>query len=370
MSLNRAQHASIEEIQSAQSTHDASIEDTRATPLRFRRGKRIPLWLPYTRNIAMKKDEVCFSYNGGEVSLSWDRIHSILFYGSVCDLSQEFLDRCVKERVPLIIHRRNIFQAVWVVPSITTGTTDILTRQILFRENQKKRYHIARALLKAKFQGMSWLIPFPSDFQGNYLSVEQMRVREAHHARWYWQRYYNELGFPESSRRQKPHPLSDALDAVSKFVAGIILRWVLYHRLSPQHGFLHDPTNYPALVYDIMEPYRGYIERAIFQALRAAQEDGDPVPEHSYVGFAIRVVERLMDERVYTDATRQIVTFQELLHGNVLALRAYLVGDAARMMPPLPARPRGGRPRKAGYVLYGRSAGPTDFWSEARSLEK
>jgi hypothetical protein len=34
----------------------------------------------------------------------------------------------------------------------------------------------------------------------------------------------------------------------------------------------------------------------------------------------------------------------------------------------MPTKPNGGRPVKAGYKLYGRSAGPTDFWEVAKKL--
>jgi CRISPR/Cas system-associated endonuclease Cas1 len=29
------------------------------------------------------------------------------------------------------------------------------------------------------------------------------------------------------------------------------MRRVLPHRMSPTHGFLHEPTDYPSLVYDL-----------------------------------------------------------------------------------------------------------------------
>jgi len=34
----------------------------------------------------------------------------------------------------------------------------------------------------------------------------------------------------------------------------------------------------------------------------------------------------------------------------------------------MPEKPNGGRPIKAGFKLYGHSAGITDFWSEAKSI--
>lgn len=42
-----------------------------------------------------------------------------------------------------------------------------------------------------------------------------------------------------------------------------MLRWVLLHRVSPTHGFLREPTEYPSLVYDLIElPGQRQIQRS------------------------------------------------------------------------------------------------------------
>jgi CRISPR/Cas system-associated endonuclease Cas1 len=223
----------------------------------------------------------------------------------------------------------------------------------------KKSAYIARRLLKTKFQSMAWLTP-PLSFPKEWQTVNDMRQIEARHGRNFWEKYYQKFGYPTSQRRNNDNDVSKVLNAVSKFVSGIVLRWVLYHRLSPYHGFLHSPTDYPSLVYDLMEPYRGHIYKRVMEAMKEAEEVS--------VGIAIEAVKELLDEEVYTDATRQIVTFHELLHESVLALRAYLLGEASRFIVPTPDQPNGGRPKETGYTLYGRSAGPTDFWEQAENV--
>ena len=108
------------------------------------RKSKIPIWLPYTNNITQKKDIVIFEYKGGTLEIPWQRIHSILFYGAVCPLEEEFLQVCVRYGIPLCIHRRNMAKSVWIIGSINTNIDDILTKQILFRENKRKSLHIAR----------------------------------------------------------------------------------------------------------------------------------------------------------------------------------------------------------------------------------
>ncbi|MFW5703136.1 MAG: hypothetical protein ACOCXP_04200, partial [Candidatus Dojkabacteria bacterium] len=129
----------------------------------------------------------------------------------------------------------------------------------------------------------------------------------------------------------------------------------------------HEPSSYPALVYDLMEPMRGYAQKAVFEALEKSDLKNEDT--EGLISISIEAIKEYMDKKVYVNATRQIVTVAELYHGAVLALRAYLLGEAKRFIVPIPGTPNGGRPVQAGYKLYGRSAGKTDFWVEARKAK-
>lgn len=323
------------------------------------------MWLPYTSDIQVKKKtRVYVTYKGGECDVDITDISSILFYGNTCPLPHDFLDLCVKYSVPVCIHRRNMAKAVWITPSTSTTTQeDILSKQIIVRNNQKKSRHITRKLLDAKFKSMEWLIGYPYDFRNPSLTVDDMIRIEARHAKMYWKSYFEKLGYGGSSRRGAPNELKSILDAVSKLASGVLLRYIIYHRMSPYHGFTHTPTDYPSLVYDLIEPYRGYIDKAIFDTLLFARKSG--CESSALMGMCISAVEDLFDEEIFVPATRQLATFQELLHGSVLALRAYLQGISRQLIVPIPGIPNGGRPLNVGYRLYGRSAGPTDFWDRA-----
>ena len=310
---------------------------------------------------------VNFEYKGGVCDIDIKNTASILFYGAVCDIPEDFLALCTKRKVPICVHRRNMPNASWIIPTSGCGADDIISRQTAVRANEKKRAHIARKLLKAKFVGMNWLAPEPFDFNTKLKTPEAMRSVEARHARMYWDKYYLALGLKGFSRRGASHTLKSVLDAVSKLIAGVILRYIIYHRISPYHAFLHTPTDYPSLIYDLMEPYRGYIEKVVFDAFKEREEGFD---DKKMLGLCISLVEDFLDMQVYCPATRQLVTFQELLHGNILALRAYLLGETRQFIVPIPGKPNGGRPVKTGYRLYGRSAGPTNFWTVAQKVHQ
>ena len=326
---------------------------------------KVPLWLPYLSEIRLYPTGVRFVYKGGKVRIEYKAIHSIMIYGKHPPLPQEFLENCARYKIPIVIHRRNMIRAVWITPNFTSGRVDLLTPQILFRENQKKRLHIAKRLLIAKFRSMQWLVAPPSLNILRINDLDRLRQIEANHARRYWDTYYRLLG-SDASRRQKGNIITQVLDAYSKFVSSIILRWIHFHNLSPYHGYLHEPTDYPSLVYDFFEPLRGYFDKIVFDTLRKHKKEN--LTDEGITGKVINAIKEFFEKKTYVHSTKQIVTMHELLHGIVLAFRAYLLGDSYRFIVPIPAKPKTGRPIKAGFVLYGHKAGVIDYFGIAKQI--
>ena len=117
---------------------------------------------------------------------------------SVCPLEEKFLDICVRKKIPVCIHRRNVAKAIWIVGSVSTSKDDILTKQIFFKENKRKSLHIAKKLILAKFKSMEWLLPLkPLHIRRikKAKTIDQVRVAESIHARKYWDTYYRSFGY-------------------------------------------------------------------------------------------------------------------------------------------------------------------------------
>jgi CRISPR/Cas system-associated endonuclease Cas1 len=326
--------------------------------------KRAPLWLPYLQEIKEEKGGIFnFVFNGGEEKCTLDTIQSIMIYGdSDTTLDVATVDKICRAGIPIIIHRRNMSQPIYIFGGERPDPDDTISTQLKIRRQSRTCTLVARQILKAKMRSMSWLVdplPLPP-----FASIDALRNIEAKHAKKYWRRFFEELGHPEWTRRGK-NPVSIALDAHSKFVSGIVLRWCTYHHVSPYHGFLHTPTDYPTLVYDLMEPYRGLFE----QKLLVEWKNGAVKPER-YLTSAIAITKDLLDDKCYVPLTRQIVTHQELLHGIVLSLKYYCLGRQKKFLIPMPGKPNGGRPPKVDFLLYGRHAGKTDFWKVANEVSK
>jgi CRISPR/Cas system-associated endonuclease Cas1 len=323
--------------------------------------RRVPLWLPYLQSIKESRGGVFeFVFNGGEVSTKLNEVQSIMIYGdSDTTLDVKILDKVVRAGVPIIIHRRTMAQPIHITGGTRPDSDDTLTAQLVKRGQKRIRSQIARQILLSKFNTQKYLVKPRSLPQ--FADVGKLRNIEAVQAREYWKSWFSQLGYPEWTRRGN-NPAAMALDAQSKFVSGIILRWITYHHLSPYHGFSHEPTDYPSLVYDLMEPYRGIFEEAVLK------EWANGVDPERFLTSGISITKELLNEKCYVPLTRQIVTHQELLHGIVLSLKYYLLGRQRKFLIPLPGKPKGGRPPKVEFLLYGRHAGKTDFWKIAREV--
>jgi CRISPR/Cas system-associated endonuclease Cas1 len=314
---------------------------------------RIPIWAPYVEQISPHGSTGLFiKYKGGELTIQPQEILSLMLYGHTEPLSQEVMERLGKYGVPIIIHRRNVAKTIWIHSGFRPTNQDAISAQITKRGDLRRRTYIARQLVCAKLkhyritQNISIFKPLSG------LTLDELRNLEAVISKRFWRSYFTSLGHPEYRRRGK-NEISYALDAASKFVASIILRWVTYHHLSPYHGFLHLPTDYPSLVYDLMEPYRYFI----YESVRRTYPSIQTSKEKKLTAATITLLKELLDEEIYCPQTRQYVRRQELLHGICLALRAYLLGLGKRFVIPYEGNKNGGRPMKTNYTLPGKSAG-------------
>lgn len=309
-----------------------------------RRG-RASLWIPYLQSIEKARTGWKIIYNGGEFVADLRKVDSILIYGASGNLPISFLDDLASKRVPLLIHRRNLADPYVFIPGGRRDDADILSAQIKCRENQSKSAYVARTIVRERFS--NGLYPVSGGFLdriNRLRSVEMIRMEEAHQSRSYWRRYFNELGLPEDSRRGA-NPVAAALDAGSFFLYGVMLRWALMHKLSPAHGFLHVTTGYQSLVYDLLEPYRYIIETEVLNAAKAEAPD--------LTGACLSGIKASMDTAVFVPSHRAYVRRKNLLHGAVLSLRSWLIGDSTRLVFPIEGAKIGGRPPAIRYKLPG-----------------
>lgn len=306
-------------------------------------------YVPYLQSIeCVKRPVYRVRYNGGEIDISLKTAEAVLFYGASGELPVSFLDDASQYRVPITFHRTHKSEPYLLAPAVTGGRNDLLTRQILKREDLRTRLYAAKQFCIARIESLAWLTPVSRVLIGKARSAKSLAVLrgiEAEASARYWSSFFSALNVPDLGRRDE-NPIATSIDAAMMLVRGVLLRWTIHHRMSPAHGFLHEPTSYDSLVFDLIEPYRAIVERAVFEA--AVVAGGEVTP-----AMAVAATKAALASPVYVPATQQTVAAKHLLHGAVLAMRAYLSGDMLRLTLPIPGDRKPGRPFQTTYRLPG-----------------
>lgn len=312
-------------------------------------------YIPYLKSVSrIKAGQWKIEFNGGSHSIRLVKTSFIFFLGANKNtgaIPLLFLQECSKAGVVIQLANTHQSESAPVVMTNfkATDKDNLLGKQILSRENEKTRAYIARVLVRRCFEGRQALVSLPETIEknlGRQRSVKDVMQIEAKASVFFWERYYASLGLNGLTRREK-HPVNAALDALSRYQAGIILRWVLMHGFSPAHGFLHTSTCYETVVYDLMEPYRWVFEKAVHEAYMSNGEA-------ELIANSTLLYKQLLDEPVLVAPSSQKVYRRTELHGVVIALRYFLTGQMQRFQPPFEMeKMKRGRPYRCSYKLPG-----------------
>lgn len=328
--------------------------------------KRI-YWIPYLVEIKDKSAGIWLvKYHGGEIELDLNIVDSLMFYGKDGAISIEFLGECAKHKILILMHRRTSKDVGIFYNGNTSSTTINLVKQILARENKIKACYIAKVLVREQIQqrqvyfkelGENGFFMSSSFFKrlAAVKTVDEVRVLESQAALRFWNMFFAKtqellktsgvaegnplVSFKEDhsthsnfvQTRRGAGPIQDALNACSVFLTGIVLRWVLLHRLSPAHGYLHVNSGYEGLVFDLVEPFRWLIEKAVLDAIKTNGLN-------YLVSRAIDNLKFELEKTVYIN-TGQYAQNKTAIHGIVLSLVAYLKGSSPRFVVPVQSTP-------------------------------
>ncbi|MCO4320344.1 CRISPR-associated endonuclease Cas1 [Aliidiomarina quisquiliarum] len=323
---------------------------TDLSEIEFNDSEGVSVWIPYLQSL-IKSDKARIwqaEFQGGSIRLDLRKIHTLMLYGASGSIPIEFLLEAAKHDVTILIHSSRTRKPMVLTQHHRAGKRDALSAQIIYRANERKRLVIAKALVHARILQMSWQLGSAQELAGQALrkkSLIELRAHEAVVTKRYWQRFYEEAGCAGMTRREDSD-INQALNACGSFLVGKIMRWVVFHRLSPTHGFLHEPVSYEALVYDLLEPVRHWVECAVMEA---SKSDTSNLIAHS-----LAVLKKMLGEWVEVPSLQVEAKRKQVLHGHVLALRSYLLNETRKLNLPIDSTERAsGRPVKVAYQIPG-----------------
>ena len=211
--------------------------------------------------------------HSAEHRLDLAKVANIALHGvdKTVQIPMEFLLDCGREHVAIVFAQLNSDKIQILEPQFTHGI-DHVTGLHAVRRSEKKSTHVARELIKAQLYNRLWS-PKPDQLKKLMAAktTTALRFVEAELAHQYWNNWYANRRL-EISRRDD-HPVNDALNATSAHLAQIVSRHLINHRLPLEFGIHHVSTYSHSLVYDLMEPFRGFTERAVEEALIARSDN-------------------------------------------------------------------------------------------------
>lgn len=310
-------------------------------------------YLPYLESLVRKggAKSKCWiaRFQGGQVDLPLNSLEAVMIYGDAGDVPVAFLADAGDTGTSVVFHTRHEKTPLTLMPRTRTDRRDLLGAQIRAKSSKRKSLVVAKALITARVRQMGWLLTSAED---DLKAIRQapdlksLRAIEAQYSKRYWDKYFSTLGLRGDGRRSD-NPVSKALNALSAFTGPLFLRWLTTHGLSANHGYLHEPTSYEALVFDLMEPVRHWFEQCIYQEAFDGGLD-------NLTARATSRYKRLLEGWVEVPSLQVSAKRKFVLYGMVLALRSYLLGEVNHVHLPMDSLERSkGRPVKVKYRLPG-----------------
>lgn len=221
-----------------------------------------------TRGSSLSVDRgflVCKTPDEENKKITLDDVRAII----ICTPGVSFTNECIArllEQDSVILHCNRKYQPVgWTVP------LDRIIRSKAF-ENQIKQ--------DKNFENTLWKVVIRNKFKNQLYVLDEMKAEstlknliekplpnEANVSKQYWQKYFENLNEPIKREHRNAETFENsALNYGYAAVSSLIHRSVLIHGLLPSLG-IHHKERYRStpLVYDLVEPLRGFIELFLYK---------------------------------------------------------------------------------------------------------
>lgn len=298
------------------------------------------IYAPHVYDIYYCGSRIGFKQKEGDQEFETRGISTIFilgFYGE--SLKKEVLTWAMKQGVTIVIHHTHNDGVLVITPEGKTHKNSVIEQQILIRAKDQKRLPIVRRILMSKFRAHEWITAETasrSKEKYGVFTLSNYLLKEAHAAKKYEQLLKERFELIPV----KWSAIEGLRKAGVKLLIGKLNRWILYYGMHQSFGFLHTQTSYCALAYDLVEPYRAWVDMFLDTYLRSL--NGDQV---SASAFGNGLIE-FMKESVYSQELGKETTRSEILKECVHGFKAYLEHRSDRLLIPFEdAKRRSGRKR-------------------------
>ncbi len=169
-------------------------------------------------------------------------------------------------RDAVILHCDEKFKPIgWTVPLERVIRREVFLNQIRLEESTRKLFW--RTIVRGKMRNQAALLDYLSLEHGLHALIERPLANEANVARQFWSHYFNALGQKQKRERRGAESFENkALNYGYAVLSTLVHRACLIYGLQPSLGLHHEARyrSYP-LVYDLMEPFRSFIDLIFYE---------------------------------------------------------------------------------------------------------
>lgn len=178
------------------------------------------------------------------------------------------------EQDAIVLHCNERYQPCgWTAP--INRITDLRAFQSQVNTPLRLNTKIWRSLLYYKIKNQHHVLRQQGQYSPHLdRALIQKNINEADCARRYWQLYFSSIGYLGEKRDRTLNTApNQMLNYGYAVLAALCHRSLIVHGLLPQLGVSHKPRyRSEPLVYDLMEPFRPFVEMLLAKFIRSANE--------------------------------------------------------------------------------------------------
>lgn len=208
---------------------------------------------------------VCKTPDEERNKISLEDVRAII----VCTHGVSFTNECIArllEQDSIILHCNKKYQPIgWTMPLDRVIRSKAFENQI--KQDKNFEYSLWKIILKKKFQNQLYVLEEMGVESNLKNLIEKPLPNEANISKQYWQKYFETLNEPMKREHRNAETFENiALNYGYAVVSSLVHRSILIHGLLPSLG-IHHKERYRStpLVYDLVEPLRGFIELFLYR---------------------------------------------------------------------------------------------------------
>lgn len=216
---------------------------------------------------------ICKLSDGTVKKIAISDIRAIIVVSQGVAFSNECIARLL-EQDAIIMHCNSSYKPVgWSVPFDRVIRAEVFQNQILQDEILNNK--IWKRIVTQKALNQAFMLDFMNTEHNLYKLISKPLMSEANIARQYWQKFFAGLGANVIREKQGAESFENgALNYGYAVMSSLTHRSIIIHGLLPNLG-IHHKERYRSvpLVYDLMEPLRGFVDYILYKFFMENFED-------------------------------------------------------------------------------------------------